>query len=199
MSGCYVLLDRDGTVNVDRHYLSDPGLLEFLPGAITGLRRLQELGCGLIVVTNQSGVGRGLISPRQLAEVHRRLHERLEDAGITLDAVYVCPHHPEENCNCRKPEPGLALRAAHDFGFDLQSSFVIGDKPCDVELGRRVGATTFLVGSDSGAGREPASAPLRLGTSTENLRPDFVITDLAEGARVIAEILERRQRLRIAA
>lgn len=186
----FVLLDRDGTLNVERHYLSDPDRLVLLPGVVEGLAQLQELGCGLVVVTNQSGVGRGLISARQLRGIHRRLHRLLEVAGVVLDGVFVCPHIPDSQCDCRKPLPGLATRAAREFGFRLDQSFVVGDKACDVELGRRVGATTILV--RTGHGAESA----RVWTSPNQLPsvapPDFIVDDFLAATRAIASRISTR-------
>ncbi|RPI91086.1 MAG: HAD family hydrolase [Planctomycetaceae bacterium] len=192
MSRFYVLLDRDGTLNVDRHYLADPDLLELLPGTVEGLSRLQSLGCGLIVVTNQSGIGRGLITPRQLAEVHRRFHQILAKEQIMVDAVYICPHRPEDCCACRKPRPGLAIQAARDFGFDLSECFLIGNSSCDIALGQRVGATTVLV-----SGSAPRKSPpnrLPLATIDRPRPPDFVVADLDEASRRVENVLNSRRR-----
>ncbi|MCY2963569.1 MAG: HAD family hydrolase [Planctomycetota bacterium] len=180
----FVLLDRDGTLNVERNYLADADQLELLPGVVAGLTRLQELGCGLVVITNQSGVGRGLIAPTQLAGIHRRLHRMLSAVGIVLDGIYVCPHHPETPCHCRKPLTGMATQAARDFGFSLNQSFLIGDKPSDIELGRRVGATTLLVRTGYGAESE---RDWQRDSGTEAYgAPDCVVDDLLAAAEAIA-------------
>jgi len=175
-----VLLDRDGTINVEKHYLSSPEEVELLPGAAEGIRLLRGLGLPVVVVTNQSGVGRGLFGPEQLERIHQRLLELCRAARTDLDAIYVCPHRPDEGCSCRKPAPGLARRAAADFGASLTESFVVGDKACDIELGRMVGATTILVGT--GYGRQVA----RDGTA----RPDHVVEDLLVAARLIARLAD---------
>jgi|GEM_PF-79141 histidinol-phosphate phosphatase family domain/HAD-superfamily hydrolase, subfamily IIIA len=140
-----VFLDRDGTVIAERHYLSDPAGVELLPGAAEGLRRMRALGLPLVLVTNQSGVGRGYFGRDAVERVHGRLIELLAAEGVTLSAIYSCPHAPDEDCGCRKPLPGLLERAARELDLDLPSSFVIGDKPCDIGLGLAVGATTLLV------------------------------------------------------
>ena len=175
----FALLDRDGTLIVERRYLSDPDGVELLPNAITGLQRLQALGLGLVVVTNQSGVGRKLFGRQRLSAIHERLALLLEQEDIALDGIYVCPHRPEENCQCRKPKPGLALRAAEDLGFSLTHAFVIGDKACDIELGHNIGATTLLV--RTGYGEEEAQN----GKSNAH----FVVANLLEAAQVIEDLL----------
>jgi D-glycero-D-manno-heptose 1,7-bisphosphate phosphatase len=141
-----VFLDRDGTIVADKHFLADPAGLELLPGAVEGLRELQRLGARLVVVTNQSGVGRGYFPASAVERVHEGLRALLEEDGVELDAIYSCPHSPEEGCSCRKPAPGLFLRAADDLGIDLDASFVLGDRDVDVEAGRRIGATSILIG-----------------------------------------------------
>lgn len=183
----FVLLDRDGTLNVERSYLADADQLELLPGVVDGLQRLQTLGLGLVVVTNQSGIGRGLITMTQLAEIHRRLHRLLAAEGIVLDGIYLCPHAPGMRCFCRKPAPGLALQAARDFSFSPGESFVIGDKPCDIQLGQQVGATTLLVRTGYGA----ATAGNWPGGSADegSAPPDHVVENLRDAAEVIARHL----------
>jgi D-glycero-D-manno-heptose 1,7-bisphosphate phosphatase len=168
-----VVLDRDGTIIADKHYLNSAQSLEFLPKAADGLRELNALGFRLVVVTNQSGIGRGIISEEALEEIHAAFRAMLERAGARLEGIYHCPHAPQDNCRCRKPETGLLMRAASEIGFDPRSSIVIGDKGSDVELGRRVGACTILI-SPSGASSRPGASP------------DYIVKDLAEAGRVIA-------------
>ena len=141
----FVVLDRDSTIIVDRHYVFDPAQLELLPGAAAGLRQMQNLGLGLIAITNQSGIDRSLWDRGQLNRVHQRFRELLVVEGVHLDGIYVCPHKPDDACHCRKPETGLLESAALDLRFDPKDCFVIGDKSSDIELGQRVGAITLLV------------------------------------------------------
>ncbi|MEN8375340.1 MAG: HAD family hydrolase [Gemmatimonadota bacterium] len=145
-----VLLDRDGTIIVDRHYLSDPSEVELLPGAAKGLRRLADAGFLLVVVTNQSGIARGLYGEEEFASVQRRLEEVLGAHGVTLAGAYHCPHHPDFTgpCACRKPEPSMFLSAAADLGLDLRASLLVGDRPRDVAAAEELGARGFLVGPD---------------------------------------------------
>ena len=114
----FVLLDRDGTLIVEKNYLSDPDQVELIPGAAAGLRRLAGCGLGLVVLTNQSGIGRGFFDEAKLAEIHQRLTGLLRTERVELDGIYFCPHHPDQACGCRKPQPELALRAAAELGFD---------------------------------------------------------------------------------
>jgi D-glycero-D-manno-heptose 1,7-bisphosphate phosphatase len=145
MSRPFVLLDRDGTIIVERHYLADPEQVELLPGAAEGLRRLRQLGYGLVVVTNQSGLARGYFDDVRLGQIHNRMRDALCAEEVHLDGIYVCPHLPEVHCVCRKPRPGLVWAAAVGLDFDPRASIVVGDKACDIELGHAVGATSVLV------------------------------------------------------
>ncbi len=175
----FVVLDRDGTIIVEKHYLSDPDAVELIEGAGAALRRLATLGLGLVVVTNQSAVGRGLFDLRRLAEIHARMESLLAREGVRLAGIYACPHHPEDECACRKPRTALVDRAARDLGFEPRRAFVVGDMASDVDLGRAVGATTLLVRTGHGA-RETRGG--RAGA-------DHVVADLAEAAAVIARVL----------
>jgi D-glycero-D-manno-heptose 1,7-bisphosphate phosphatase len=128
-----IILDRDGTIVVDGDYLDEPARLQFLPGAAEGLRRLHERGHPLIVVSNQSGVGRGLFSLARLQEINQRFLRMVEEAGAKIDGLYFCPHRPEDNCACRKPGTQLVLDAAAALGFVPARSVIIGDKGSDVQ------------------------------------------------------------------
>ena len=175
----FVVLDRDGTIIVDRDYLSDPSQIEFLPGAVRGLRLMLKMGLGLVVLTNQSAVGRGFFDEVQLDLVHRQLRELLKAESVQLEGIYFCPHIPEDGCLCRKPNPGLIERAANELDFDLQASFVIGDKAADIEMGRRVRATTFLV--RTGYGTKCVNDP--------TVNPDYVADDLWVAAQTIQHLV----------
>ncbi len=134
-------------------YLSDPSQVALFPGALTGLRAFQSAGYRLIVVSNQSGLHRGYFTREQLDAVTARLVEVLADGGVRLDAIYYCPHTPEEKCNCRKPQTGMVDAACRDFVIDLQKSWMIGDKAADLELARnaRLHAAQFLPKTDATA------------------------------------------------
>lgn len=175
MSKQYVILDRDGTIIEERCYLSDPDEVRLLPNAAAGMRRLLDAGWGLIVVTNQSAVGRGKFTEARLAEINARLEELLLAEGVRLDGIYYCPHTPEDGCKCRKPEVGMVEQAARQLGFDPSECVVIGDKRCDIDLGRRVGAKTILVRTGYGAQEE----------SSRIVAPDFVVDNLQDAAELI--------------
>jgi D-glycero-D-manno-heptose 1,7-bisphosphate phosphatase len=170
----YVLLDRDGTLIVERNYLARVEEIELLPNTLAGLRRLTQLNLGLVVVTNQSGIARGYFGWPEVHAIHEHLTRLFADNGVSLAGFYVCPHDPDEVCACRKPEPGLALTAAQELHFDPATAFVIGDKPCDIDLGKRLGATTFLV--RTGYGEQYAKGS----------NADHIVTDVLEAAEVIA-------------
>lgn len=178
-----MLLDRDGTINVEKNYLSSPDQLELLPCAAEGIQMMRQLGLATVVITNQSAIGRGYFDLDRLNRIHQQLGEMLADRGASLDAFYVCPHHPEEQCACRKPLPGLAVKAAGEFGAELTESFVIGDNVSDIEMGRRVGATTILV--RTGYGAEVAARAL--------IQPDYVVEDLLEAAYVIHSLVAAKR------
>ena len=169
------MLDRDGTLIVNRHYLRDPEQVEFLPGAIEGLKATRALGCALVVITNQSGVARGLLTLADLEAIHERQRQLLAEHGLQLDGVYYCPHGPDDDCTCRKPRTGLAERAARDLGLTLADGYVVGDREIDLQLGRAVGATTVLVRTGYGAETELQTPELA----------DHIVDDLAELSRVI--------------
>ena len=171
----YVILDRDGTINVEREYLSNWTQVELIANAALGLKKMRALGLGLVVVTNQSGIARGYFDEADLLRIHDRLAELLRNEGAYVDRIYHCPHAPDAGCQCRKPVRGLVDRAATDLGFDPAQSFVIGDKPCDIDLGRAVGAKTILVRSGYGRKFEQSNV----------VAPDFIVDDLVQAAVVL--------------
>jgi len=135
-----VFLDRDGTVIYDRNYLSDPALVELLPGVVEGLKLFKENGFLLIIVSNQSGIARGYFTENELTAVNAKLEDLLKKEGAALDANYYCIHSPDDMCDCRKPAIGMALRAKKEFDIDLSASFMIGDKLSDIQFGNNFGA-----------------------------------------------------------
>lgn len=154
-----VFLDRDGTVCEDVGYLDDPSKLRLYPFAIDAIRRVNEAGMLAILVTNQSGVARGYFDEATVASVHERLVRELAAGGARIDGIYFCPHHPTEGdppycqtCACRKPNPGMVLEATSEHDIELSTSYVVGDKFADIELGQRVNARTVLVRTGYGAG-----------------------------------------------
>lgn len=140
-----VFLDRDGTLIEERNYLSQPSQVALFPETIDALKKLKEFGFMLVMVTNQSGVGRGYFSAQDLDEVHRHIAHLLMEKNVELDAIYICPHTPNDRCSCRKPEPGLAIKASEELDIDLSRSYMIGDKPADIGLATAIGAVPVLV------------------------------------------------------
>lgn len=184
----FVFLDKDGTLVEDVPYNVDPARIRLAPGAGPGLCRLHAAGYGLAVVSNQSGVARGLFPEAALAAVERRLRRLLAEIGVPLAGFYYCPHHPDAavadyraSCGCRKPAPGLLTRAAREQGADLSRSWMVGDILDDVESGRRAGCRTVLV--DNGGETEWTPGPDRV--------PDCVAGDLEQAAGLILAHDER--------
>ncbi|UFS71222.1 D-glycero-beta-D-manno-heptose 1,7-bisphosphate 7-phosphatase [Geomonas sp. RF6] len=147
-----VFLDRDGTINIEREYLSRVEDFQLVPGVPLALKRLQEAGFLLVVVTNQSGIGRGFYTEGDLERLHQHMVHELESYGAKISACYFCPHHPEHGtgayrteCDCRKPLPGMLLQASRDLDIDLPRSYMVGDKVADVEAGLKAGCAPMLV------------------------------------------------------
>jgi D-glycero-D-manno-heptose 1,7-bisphosphate phosphatase len=153
-----VFLDRDGTINEEKGYLFRTEEFAFIPGAPEAIRLLKEAGFLVIVVTNQSGVGRGYYDEADVDAIHRHLDGELAALGTGVDGYYFCPHHPEHGigsykleCECRKPLPGMLLQAAADHGIDLSCSYMIGDKLADVATGIKAGCRPLLIRTGYGA------------------------------------------------
>jgi D-glycero-D-manno-heptose 1,7-bisphosphate phosphatase len=177
-----LFLDRDGVLTREDDWVLAPHQVELLPGAAEGLRRLNLAGVPAVVVTNQSALARGWIDERGLAAIHARLAELLAEQGARVDAIYHCPHHPTAGagdltraCDCRKPEPGLLVRAARELGLDLSASWMVGDAGRDLEAAWRAGARAALVRSGKGAAE--------LGRLAR--APDLVCDTLDEAVRAI--------------
>ncbi len=171
-----VFLDRDGTINEEVGYLNHISRFKLLPRVGEALRILKEAGFATVLVTNQSGVARGFFPASLVEEIHQRLQEELSRFGAKLDAIYYCPHHPNDGCRCRKPKPGMVERAVKDLGLDLSRAFVIGDRFTDLLLAREIGAKGVLVLTGYGRGELTYYLP-KIG-----LEPDLVAEDLLEAA-----------------
>jgi D-glycero-D-manno-heptose 1,7-bisphosphate phosphatase len=174
-----VLLDRDGTIVIERNYLADPQAVELLPNAAAGIRRLNGLGLPVAVVTNQAAVARGLLSHETLERIHARLRLVLAAEGARVDGIFFCPHAPEDSCRCRKPASGLLEKAARELGGNLSRSFLVGDKASDIGAGRAAGCRTLLVKTGYGAAQTFAGGE----------EPDAVVEDLLAAAEAIAKEL----------
>jgi D-glycero-D-manno-heptose 1,7-bisphosphate phosphatase len=174
-----VFLDRDGTLNVDTGYVARPEDVRLLPNAAEGARALTDAGYSLVIVSNQSGIARGMMTTAQADAVDAKLLELLRDGGVTVAASYRCPHLPggrvaeySVECDCRKPKPGMILQAARELGLDLAASWTIGDGARDVEAGLAAGTRAILISADDPAPRDDRSV----------LRAK----DLLDAARIVA-------------
>ena len=145
LDGYTIFLDRDGTLNSDPGYIKSPDLLELFPGVPEALAKLRRAGARLILVTNQSGIARGFLSHDDLAAIHTKLSHILDRAGASLEAIYFCPHHPNDGCACRKPNRGMIDQAVRERRVDLNQAYLIGDQVRDIELAKRVGVRSILV------------------------------------------------------
>ncbi len=181
-----VFLDRDGTINEEVNYLHTLDDLRIIDGVCRGIKRLNDAGFLVVVVTNQSGVARGLFDEEFLDALHREMSNQLDRCGARIDAFYYCPHHPSEgkgiyraDCTCRKPLPGLIERACVDLSIDINRSFVVGDSQRDMKLAWKAGARSVLV--LTGYGR----VSLHGFPSIERQRIDYVAADLRDAAKWI--------------
>jgi len=182
-----IFLDRDGTINDEVDFLKTPEQLHLLDGTASAIRELNESGWRVFVITNQSGIARGLLSERQLADVHAKLLAELKAHGATLDAIYYCPHHPDygeppyrKDCDCRKPKTGMLDRAAKEFHIDLKRSFVVGDRMLDIQAGNAAGARSILV--LTGYGTEELELCRR-----DGVQIDHIARNLSEAVRHIQQ------------
>jgi len=169
-----VFLDRDGVINENREdYVKSLDELKLLPGAVEAIARLSGAGFRIVIVSNQQGVGRGLIQTETLELINRKILDELAAIGAAVAGIYYCPHLKEEDCECRKPKPGLLIRASKELGVDLARSVLIGDSPRDVEAGRSVGSLTILTLSGK---TRPEDLP------NLDAQPHRVVANLSEAA-----------------
>ena len=171
-----VFLDRDGTIAEEVGYLNHISRFRMFPFAADAIRRLNEAGLPVMVVTNQSGVGRGYFPEALVDEVHELMTRQLAAAGARLDAIYYCPHTSAEGCESRKPKPGMLERAAREHALDLKRSFVVGDRSADIELAHNAGARGILVRTGYGEGELAWHVP------RWPIQPDYVAQTLTEAA-----------------
>lgn len=170
-----IFFDRDGTVNIDKNYVYLPIDLEFLPNAVKGLKRFQKRGFLLIIITNQSGIGRGFYSEREYKNLMDEFYKRLGERGIKITADYYCKHDPKDSCDCRKPNSLLIKKAIKKHKIDVSKSYFIGDKTTDILAGEKLGLTTVLVLTGK-AGKD----------NQYKVKPDFICENLYEASKVIA-------------
>lgn len=183
-----VFLDRDGVINrnpPNMGYVQKWIDFSFVPSARSAIQQLTQSGYRIFVVTNQSGIGRGLYSEEDLRDIHSRMTAQIAEAGGKIDAVYYCPHHPDAGCECRKPKPGMLKRAAQEHNIDLSSAYFIGDVLTDIQAGKRAGTTTFLV--LTGLGQESyhdyINAKYGRYGNKEECCPDKIFTNLYAATR----------------
>jgi D-glycero-D-manno-heptose 1,7-bisphosphate phosphatase len=183
-----VFLDRDGTINEQMGYVNHISRFQILPGVTEAIRALNEARIPVVVATNQSGLARGYFPEELLTAVHEKMVSHLAEHGAHVDGIYICPHHPEAkqekyrlNCDCRKPKPGLLVRAAAEMGLDLARSFVVGDRWSDLKTAAACGATPVLVLTGYGRGDAQYIGP------TQEVQPAFIGADLAEAVQWILE------------
>ncbi len=187
LDGVTVFLDRDGTLIYDTGYVKSAAELRLLPGVGPALARLKAAGARLVVVTNQSGVGRGLLTLKDLESVHARLQGLLEQEDAALDAIYFCPHHPDDGCRCRKPARGMVDRAVSELQLNLRRSYLIGDHARDIQLAKTVGAKAILM--TEGTVDQQALDVLR----AEQAMPDAMVQSMAEAVDWIFKDAVRAQ------
>lgn len=166
-----VFLDRDGTMAPDVHYCCRPEDFNLFPDVAKAIKLLNQRGFKVIVITNQSGIARGYFSEETLVKIHEKMKRELAKEGAYVDAIYYCPHHPDDNCDCRKPKPKLVFQAARDFEIDLTQSFVVGDMQLDVEFGKAANCKTILIGEGMAL--------------DEKTNPDAIASDLSEAVQLI--------------
>lgn len=178
-----VLLDRDGTINEDVGYLSDPEAVVLINGAAAAIKKLNTLGIKVVVVTNQSGVGRGFYTEDDMHAVNKRVMDLLGAEGAAIDGVYYCPHHPDVDCDCRKPKAGMYLKAIREHGMNAEFVYVVGDKSSDMGLAREIEGKAILVLTGEG----------RRELEKMDAAPDFVADDLRGAIDWIISDLDGRK------
>lgn len=178
-----VFLDRDGVINrnpPNRGYVRTWTECVFIPSAQQAIRTLTEGGYRIIVATNQAGIGRGIFTERSLLEIHHRMVTQIAQAGGQIDAVYYCPHCPDAECECRKPKPGMLIRAAREHDIDMSQAYFIGDSITDIEAARSAEASPILV--LTGHGRDTYRCYIHSAPAATTCKPDKIFTDLYAAA-----------------
>jgi len=175
-----VFLDRDGTINEQMGYINHTCRFQLLPGAANAIKKLNDAGIPVVVISNQSGLARGYFPEELLVAVHEKMNRQLAEVGAHVDGIYYCPHHPEAKeerfraaCNCRKPKPGLVLQASEEMGLDPKRSYMVGDRWSDIKTAANCGATSILVRTGYGRGDEQYIGP------HQEIQPDFKADDLS--------------------
>ena len=170
MANRAIFLDRDGTMAIDVSYCSRPEDFELFPNTARAIKLLNEHDYKVIVITNQSGVARGYFTEDTLGRIHQKMRGKLVEEGARIDGIYYCPHHPNDNCECRKPKPKMVMQAVNEHDIDLKQAFMVGDKPLDIQLGKNVGCRTVLIPANTGE------------TEVGPGSPDYTASDLLQAA-----------------
>ncbi|OGL39561.1 MAG: hypothetical protein A3C43_10820 [Candidatus Schekmanbacteria bacterium RIFCSPHIGHO2_02_FULL_38_11] len=175
-----VFIDRDGVINenLNGDYVKEWKEFKFLPGVLHSLKLLKTNKVKVVVVSNQSGVAKGLMTEKQLSNVSRYFVKKVKDCGGNIEAIYYCVHNVGENCDCRKPKPGLLLKASKELGIDLNKTYIVGDYISDIEAGVTAGSKTILV--RTGRGKETISK-----RDEWTVEPDYIVSDLSEAVEII--------------
>ncbi|MFX1312497.1 MAG: D-glycero-beta-D-manno-heptose 1,7-bisphosphate 7-phosphatase [Promethearchaeota archaeon] len=171
-----IFLDRDGVINKEVNYLSNPDDFEFIPGSIQALKLLKQKEYLLIIITNQAGIARGYFSEETLKQIHNKMIKILENENVFIDDIFYCPHHPDFTglCDCRKPKPGMILKAQEKYNLDLANSFMVGDTLNDIKTGIAANCKTVLV--LTGYGKEEYK-------KINSIKPDYIYENLLEFAK----------------
>ena len=172
----FVILDRDGTIILEtQEYITKPEQISFLPGSIDGMKKIYDAGFNIIIITNQSVVGRGIISKKQLEKIHKSINQTLLEKKIKIKGIFYCPHKPNFGCLCRKPKIELVTKAAKDLNFNTESSFVVGDQETDINLAKKIQSTSILVLTGQGKKFEKKMKD----------KVDYIASNLSEAADLI--------------
>jgi len=171
-----VFLDRDGVISKDSpDHIKSWDEFHFLPNAKEGIKLLTDHGFHIVLITNQSVIARGMVTIEGLESMHNNMKREIEEYGSKIEKIYYCPHHPDEGCDCRKPKPGMLLRAIKENNIDPTKSFMVGDRMMDVEVGKKVGCKTVIIPSELGQ-REMRES---------SIKPDYVAKDLLDTSKWI--------------
>jgi D,D-heptose 1,7-bisphosphate phosphatase len=169
-----VFVDRDGTINIDGPYLSDPDKFQMYPGVGEGVSILRKNGYKVIIITNQSGIGRGYFTEDDLSKIHEKMRKEFQRFHTDIDGIYYCPHHPDNNCDCRKPKTKLFEQAIRDHNIDVKKSYMLGDAIQDIEAGKKIGLKTILI---------PVSSTENIATKKQG--PDYIASNFTKAVEWI--------------
>ncbi len=173
-----VFLDRDGTVSKDSIYhIKSWEEFNFLPNAKDGIKLLTDNGFKIIFITNQSVIARKMVTPKGLDLIHNNMIKEIEEKGGKVEKIYFCPHHPDEGCDCRKPQPGMLKKAIEENGINAEKSYMVGDRIMDIQVGKKVGCKTILISNDRGLKELEKS----------DIKPDYIAKDLIDVANWIVK------------